>query len=157
MISIPLPPFADETNGGSMLLITPSVTDVGQIPVDLWSGHYDEQKEKHVCEIGIRNGKVFFDVDDVQLYIENENVLAIVSCLLNKLYALRGVKESDFKQRVELEWKALNENLTKLTAFISLPAFVGLPVNEQVRLKEQQLFMHGYADVLRHRMNNDFK
>lgn len=62
-----------------------------------------------------------------------------------------------FKARVETEYTELNDKLKKLTAFIVTPTFAALPVNEQVRLKEQQLYMRGYADVLRFRIHNDFK
>lgn len=62
-----------------------------------------------------------------------------------------------FKARVETEYTELNDKLKKLTAFIVTPTFATLPVNEQVRLKEQQLYMRAYADVLRFRIHNDFK
>jgi len=62
-----------------------------------------------------------------------------------------------FKQRVEDERRELDGRLSKLSAFIATDIFGKLPVNEQVRLKEQQLYMRAYADVLGHRLNNDFK
>ena len=161
MIVIDLPPFGDEKYQ-SMLLMEPSMTEVGQIPFDLVQPPIKDLQPS-VMEVGIREGSVFIDITGTEMYIDRENVLSLVSCLLNKLYALRGVnpehvvKTLDFKHRVENEFLALNDNLTKLTAFIGTSIFYGLSVNEQVRLKCQQVHMRNYADTLCFRIRNDFK
>jgi hypothetical protein len=95
-----------------------------------------------------------------------ENTALLLQAVAAALQAEGGgmsedVKQYDadgFKARVEQERAELAARLTKLSAFIaSNPAYGRLSVNEQVRLKEQQLYMRGYASVLGYRLNNDFK
>jgi hypothetical protein len=64
---------------------------------------------------------------------------------------------SGFAQRVEQERSELCDKLMKLSAFLQTESFKALPVNEQVRLKHQQLLMTGLEEVLRHRINNNFQ
>jgi hypothetical protein len=52
------------------------------------------------------------------------------------------------QQRVISESFDLSDRLTKLSTFIRTPPFHGLPYDEQLRLKRQELIMLLYEDVL---------
>lgn len=56
------------------------------------------------------------------------------------------------QQRVVTEKFELDEKLTKLRTFMSLPAFDALAEEERERLVEQEAIMAAYADVLGRRI-----
>ena len=56
------------------------------------------------------------------------------------------------QQRVVIEKFELDEKLAKLRAFMDLPAFTALPMDERARLTEQERYMAAYADVLGRRI-----
>ena len=56
------------------------------------------------------------------------------------------------QERVVTEETELNERLNKLRAFIGTPMYLGLDINEQVRLCEQLAHMKGYSEVLDRRI-----
>lgn len=59
-------------------------------------------------------------------------------------------------ERVEHEWEEMSARLSKLARFINGPDFPALSVNEQVRLKTQQVWMREYVAVLRARLDSHF-
>lgn len=59
------------------------------------------------------------------------------------------------QQRVIDEEKELSERVVKLSDFmLNNPLFPKLPMEERVRLREQERHMCGYRDVLRERIRN---
>jgi hypothetical protein len=60
-------------------------------------------------------------------------------------------------ERVQKEWDELSVRLGKLARFMNGPDFTALSVNEQVRLRTQQIFMREYAAVLRARLDSHFE
>lgn len=58
----------------------------------------------------------------------------------------------DYQQRVIEELDQLAERSSKLLHFFDTKVFASLPEAEQVRLKAQHLFMHGYQQILEQRI-----